>query len=185
MLKKWKKLFGEWIVASKFKNSNKIVETTIPPTTNPAIVSSSPRIVKIIGVGESANSRNKKSVVESKDFLSIAKTLQPGCAAVTGIFNRTTVKFVALASESVLENPEQAEKIAAKVGWSDQTQSDLNGALSRIIAKRFPETDFMDFAIVTAAVGEMGLGLTAVVKELVAIRKMKIEEMKNQNKIVK
>lgn len=163
---------------------NKGATSGVKPIVTPVQVISPPisakSVVRIQPSSKGTKSNNSEN--EREAILRHAKIIEPAVDTFAGIIDSTVAKLVTITADSILDDTEQAEALGEKVKMSKASRDALRISGSRIISKRWPESDFMDVANVGAAFGEMGIGLLAVAKELMAIRKLKISESQIKNK---
>lgn len=120
---------------------------------------------------KSENDRPNKNV--SSDPVAGAKALEPAIDGIIGVISGTQSKFMGIAAEIILEDEKQAESFAKAVEISPASRDALKVAGARIIARRGGNVETLDWAMIGAAVSEIGISWTITIRELTKIRKLK------------
>jgi hypothetical protein len=138
-----------------------------------------PKVIRIQPIASGEKRLEHSTTTDNnKNYLLAAKTIEPAVDNFVGILNGAAVKLVAISADAILEDSDAATELAKKIEWSEASRQGLKQSGARIIARRWPDAEFMDWAVVSGAMVEMAGGLAMVAKELIAIRKLKIKAAK-------
>lgn len=156
---------------------NSVSPTTNPnpniAPVNPALVGTKPvpMVAKIVTIEPKRGLAGDNK--PDKNLPQIAKGIEPGLRMFIDVVNSSEIQIVEIIAEASLDDSEMAKKLSQKVGFTETSVDALAASGSRIMAKRCPDSEVMDWAVISAALGQNMLSLGMVIKELTAIRKLK------------
>lgn len=156
-------------------------KTTVNAPANPVggarpVVSTTPKVVTLKSIGLD-NGGSGNAAKTDANYRSAAKAIQPGIEQLVDMFNSTARGIVEIVAEPILEDSVQTTRVVKNVGFNETSKEALSGGGSRIIAKRYPNAEFIDWTLVLGAIAQGCASTGLVLKELRDIKRLKEKEL--------
>lgn len=152
--------------------SNPASKTESKPLGSSTVIKISP-ISTVSGGATKAKLGAGKVGQTNENFAAAAKSLESVVDKLASVLSGASVKFCEIAAESIYEDKDKAAALAENVAISQSSRDALKTSGARILARRVDNEEIIDWAVVAAALGEIGVGWAIVGRELMLIRKMK------------